>query len=86
MNILVADLDNNVSLDSEAMTGVLGGWHNHRTTVSYGNYSSRGWSRWMNSGIPFTKKRYRDRYRTKYIKIRQHQRDWQFKAQIKIGF
>ncbi len=84
MSISITDLEHSTSLDQEAMNSVLGGWHNHSTSVSYGSYRNTGWSRWMNSGIPFTKKRYRDRYRTKTIKIRQHQRDWQYKA--KIGF
>ena len=86
MNITVNDLDHNVSLDQKAMNSLLGGWHNHSSTTSYGNYSSTGWSAWMSSGIPFTKKRYRDRYRTKTVTTRQHQRDWQFKAQVSIGF
>ena len=86
MNITVNDLDSNISLDQAAMESVLGGWHNHSSTTSYTNYSSTGWSSWMNSGIPFTKKRYRNRYRTKVVTTKQHQRDWQFKATIGIGF
>ena len=86
MNITVNDLDSNLSLDQEAMASLLGGWHNHSSSTSYGNYSSTGWSAWRSTGIPFTKKRYRDRYRTKTVVTRQHQRDYQFKAQIGIGF
>ena len=81
----MTDLDYNLALDKQAMTGLLGGWHDHSSTTSYENYSITGWSAWMNSGIPFTKKRYRDRYRTKVVKIRQHQRDWEFKAQIGLS-
>jgi hypothetical protein len=86
MNITVNDLDSNLSLDKEAMASLLGGWHNHSSSTSYGNYSSTGWSAWRSTGIPFTKKRRRDRYRTKTVVTRQHQRDYQFKAQIGIGF
>lgn len=79
MNILIADIDNNVSLDSKAMTGVLGGWVNIGSSVSYYGYTSTGWSAWMSAGVPFLKKRYRDRYRTKLIRIRQWKREWQFR-------
>lgn len=61
------------------MTGVLGGWVNIGASVSYYGYSSTPWSKWMKTGIPFRYKRYRDRYRTKLIRIRQRQRDWQLK-------
>jgi hypothetical protein len=87
MNITVNELDSNVSLDQTAMESVLGGWHNHGgSTTSYTNHRSTGWSSWMNSGIPFTQKRYRDRYRTRVVTTKQHHRDWQFKTTIGIGF
>lgn len=72
MNITINDFDNNIPMDQKAMDSVLGDWHNHSTTTSYGNFSSTGWSAWMNGGIPFTKKRYRERYRTNTVTTRQH--------------
>ncbi len=80
MNITVADLDKDLTLDQVAMASVLGGshWHNHGSpsTTGYGNYRASGWSRWMNAGR-FTKKRFRNLYRTKYMKVRQHRTQWQ---------
>jgi len=85
MNITVNDLEKNISLDKKAMSSLLGGWHNHSTSTTYGNYSSTGWSSWVKNSI-LTEKRFRDRYRTKTVTTRQHQRDYQFRAVLSVGF
>ncbi len=87
MNITIADIDNDVALDQAAMASVLGGsgWHNHSTSTSYGRTSYGGWSGWMSTGVPFMKKRFRNLYRTKYIKIRQHRRQWQRRSVFSLA-
>ena len=89
MNITFQDLEKNIALEKTAMASFFGGaaltyWHNEGPqTLSVGNYSVTPWSAWFKSG--FVYKRYRDRYRTLTIRVRQHKREYQYKSIFRLS-
>ena len=75
MNITVNDLDNNLALDQSAMSTLLGGggWHTHRTSRRYSNFSKRVSIFRKRHGF----KRVTDKYRTLTIVKKQHKQSIQ---------